>query len=316
MSRSLSAYPTLNDALFSEIGYSATEWSCSYVREGLVENLRFESADFADNLYKIVDDFGIWDPNSFNFTITRSYKLSFLQALFGVGGIACKNATLGIAVMWTSPDSNQRGAIKIAEFDKESNSIEHNFTFTFDVAQLRGSVNLSTVLYIEKIGKVLSEESYLANEYGCILGILDSFNFTVDGIGSLFPIYEENDPTSNLLWYMNADWEAPCEDAFIESFSVNINKSHPAYKSLNEESPQFNQFFSNEVIASALTNLIFKLKMTDDWECIIKGNGKKGSVAEAVYYFVSVLGVDITTVESISSSLRKIISERMNNDIK
>jgi hypothetical protein len=88
--------------------------------------------------------------------------------LFGPNGIACNNAKLGIALMWTSPDSKQRGVIPIGEIENSQRDLEFELNYEFSEAQLRGSVEFSTIIYLKEAGTPLWGEEHLANQYGCI----------------------------------------------------------------------------------------------------------------------------------------------------
>ena len=48
--------------------------------------------------------------------------------------------------MWTSPDSKQRGVIPIGEIENSQRDLEFELNYEFLEAQLRGSVEFSTII--------------------------------------------------------------------------------------------------------------------------------------------------------------------------
>ncbi len=93
-------------------------------------------------------EYGLQDD--YQLCIGRKYSIRTYQCLFGPNGIACNNAKLGIALMWTSPDSKQRGVIPIGEIENSQRDLEFELNYEFSEAQLRGSVEFSTIIYLKE----------------------------------------------------------------------------------------------------------------------------------------------------------------------
>ena len=68
-----------------------------------------------------------------------------------------------------------------------------------------------------------------------------------------------------------------------------------------------------EIMASALTIIITELKQdTNYWEDTVNGNNlQRGSVSEAVYYFITTHRWDVTSTESLSISIHKFFDQRV-----
>lgn len=209
---------------------------------------------------------GVWSADKFNLRLKRTVALKNFKKLFGADGIACKNATLGVSVIWTSPDSRQRGSKPIMEIhapaEMSSETQDHSFLegeleIEFPRARLRGEIDFSIVLYISKAGTPAEDENHLANEEGFVLGEFDSFILKIDGNGSLFPVfevYEQDQP----LWYVRCDWTDPVSDLFSETVSININKAHKNYKYIDRTQKTFCSQLLVEVMSSALCCIIEK----------------------------------------------------------
>ena len=230
MSKPIFLYPSLNDELRDGV-FQAKKYTIYYVNNDEFEKeLEYEPADIGTAINCLKTD-GVWNADKFNLCLKRAIALKGFKKLFGPDGIACRNAVLGVSVIWTSPDSRQRGskAVMTIDVNVEDLSVKQDHTFNegeidiaFSAAKIRGDVNFSVVLYIAKAGVPEEDEMHLANEEGFVLGELDSFTLRIEGSGSLFPVfevYEQEQP----LWYVRCDWTDPVSDSFSETVSININ---------------------------------------------------------------------------------------------
>lgn len=312
MASNIFLFPTINDELLGKIRFQTSLYEFYYVRDDQEYSLRAESVDGSVIINKIVDDEGIWAPDDYNLCVKRRYSLRTYQCLFGENGIACKNAVLGLALMWTSADSKQRGVIPIGDIENSQRDIDMNLNYEFSEAQLRGEVEFTTVIYLKSVGTPLWNEEHLANEYGCLLGELDKFVIKLDGNGSVFPMYEVNEP-SQPLWYIKCDWDDPTYEQFSECISIYINKAHKNYKYLDKTKRTFDEQLLKEIMASALIVIITKLKEQNNyWDATTTGDDlQRGSVSEAIYYFINTLEWDVSTPDAMSLSIRKFFDQRM-----
>lgn len=312
MATSISLFPTLDEKLKGKIRYQVTQYELFYVRDDTEYVLRAEEIDNSIIMHKLIDDEGVWTPDNYSIHIRRKYSLSTYQCLFGERGIACKNAVLGLGLVWTSSDSKQRGVIPIGELINSNNDILEELEYKFPKGQLRGSIELTTVIYLKSAGTPRWGEEHLANEYGCILGELDKFIIQLDGTGSVFPISEMNE-VGQPLWYVKCDWDDPTYDQFIECVCVHINTAHKNYKFLDKTKKTFDEQLMKEIMASALVIIISKLKsQVGYWENTISGEQlQQGSVSEAINYFINTLEWDVSTPEAMSLSIRKFFDQRM-----
>ena len=107
MAANISLFPVITDDLLSKTRFQASPYQLYYVRDDQEYVLRTEEVDSSTIVHKVIDDEGIWSPDDYQLCIRRKYSIRTYQCLFGPNGIACNNAKLGIALMWTSPDSNK-----------------------------------------------------------------------------------------------------------------------------------------------------------------------------------------------------------------
>lgn len=314
MALSLSAFPRLSDSLLGKLRIiNATEYyEFYYFNEGTAIGLECQPFSDGSNIFQLSDTYGLWSPDNFALNVKQSFSIKCTDYLFGKDGIACSNAVLGVAVIWKSGTSKQRGAIPVGEIRNGENVCNINFDYQFDKAQLRGKITFSTILYIKQIGTPKPDEHHLANMYGCILGELQSFHLILDGSGSEFPVFEKSEP-GKPLWYVRCIWEDPTIDQFYESVELYLNTAHPSYHCLVQTDKKYDPQLMVEIMSGALQVIIEKLKSEPvNWEAAIQGKSlQKGSVAEAVNYFINTLGIDVSTPENLAITLRTYIEKRM-----
>lgn len=313
MNDSLSSFPILTNNLRDQLKLHVNKnYTFSYMENGIIHTLVTEEVSEGSNIYKMYDQSGHWNPDDFSFNIFRSINLKKTKCLFGEYGIACSSATIGVAVIWKSADSKQRGAIPIGEISSENDSVDLQLEYKFDRAQLRGRIEFTTILYIKKTGLPRSSEQHLANTYGCILGELDTYVILLDGTGSEFPIYEVQEP-GNPLWHVYCGWEDPTVDQFSEVVEIDINTAHPNYERLVSTGKKYDPQLMIEVIAGALSVIVLKLKDEKAyWVDTVQGNSlERGSVSQAVYYFINTLGWDVSSPEKLAISIREYMERRM-----
>lgn len=307
----LSLYPRINKNILQKIGCTLSDYKFYYQKNGF--NYLLDCDEFEEGLYEINDTNGLWNADEFPLTIYQKISIDNPTLLFGQGGVACSNSQLTVAIVWTSSDSRQRGLIQLGNIEKKDNHCDLAGEFTFDRGSLRGNITFQTRLFINKPGTLYQGEEIFANQSGMALGDFnDVKDIVIDGNASVFPIYEVDMP-GEPLWEVRCDWTDPVYDKFNESFSIFLNRAHPSYCFINQSDKlHFNQELLNEIMASSLTQLILKLKENDELDmCLLSAKNVKGSVAEAVDYFISALEFDISDNINLSRSIRKFFDERM-----
>lgn len=319
MSKPVFLYPSLTDNIRDEI-FQAKKYEFSYIgNDDFEKDLEYVVSELNSSVNCLRTD-GIWSADKNNLIIRRKVALKKYIKLFGPNGLVCRNAKLGISLVWTSPDSRQRGATPILTFGVSKEEIEdqedHTFVegeidFEFSCAKIRGNVKLSVVLYIAVSGVPENDETHLANEEGCILGELDSFMLRLDGTASLFPVYEvyeKNQP----LWYVRCDWTDPLSDSFSESVSININTAHKNYIFIDRTQKAFCAQLLVEVMSSALCCVIEKIRSEKYLDQILgEDEMESGSIGEVVRYFSNTLGWNFSTPDKLSLSIRKFFDGRI-----
>lgn len=318
MANPIYLYPSLTETMKEGI-FQAKNYIISYDNEGFEKELDYELAEVGA-LYHCLKSDGKWNVDTHNLYFKRSIALKNFKKLFGPFGIASKNSKLGLSVIWTSPDSRQRGAVLVKKFnvsseewnDKQDHTfVEADIDIEFPCAKLRGDVKFSIVLSIAEAGKPNDDEIHLANEEGFVLGELDTFVIRIDGNGSLFPVYEVYEPNHS-LWHVRCDWTDPMVDPFSETVSININKAHKNFKYIDRGQKTFCAQLLIEVMSAALCCIVEKIRSEKYLDQILSDEEvESGSVGEAIRYFSQTLGWDLSAPDKLSCSAREFFDRRI-----
>ena len=114
MTNDILLFPFLNEELQKKIRFQKSSFTFYYKNKKNEEHeLNGEPVEAQSSICCIKDEEGIWTQDDYNFCFRRRYCLRTFQCLFGATGIACKSARLGLAIVWTSTDSKQRGVIPV-----------------------------------------------------------------------------------------------------------------------------------------------------------------------------------------------------------
>ncbi len=314
----LSAYPKLTNELKKKTGYNIATYRFSYTRNG--EEFPLEEESVVENstgssvaISKLIDKNATWNPEYYGLNVTSTCVIQTPIFLFGKKGIIADDGELGVAIMWTSKDSNARGVQPIGFFRKSTIPQTIEGTLSFSPHIIRGTVSLKTIFYVQDPGHIPTTQSYLANKTGMILGELDETRIIVDGKGAVFPIVE-TDSKGEPLWWVECNWSDPTVDRFEEeNFCIYLNTAHKDYPTLNENQGPKNSPLLADIIASALQILISKTLLDDTSGNTISGLGiEEGSISSVVRYFINTFGLNVhsNNPERLAVSIRKDLMNR------
>lgn len=303
-------YRNVNKELFNKMK-PKYEFSYSYKNNG--DYLPLKENSISKSLIKLEDDDEIsdWNYIDYGFRIKGNIRICKAYELFFSNKIVVKDTKVGVAICWSSPESKQRGVIKLENLKKEYEN-KFSFVITFSPMQLLSKVKFQIMFYIDKPGKPYPNERHIANTKGNILGLFDIITVQLEGIGSLFPIYTEDTPGSPLhRLIVNTDGDL-FKDQFSEVVGIYLNTSHPSYKYIDmQQTTTFNKGFLSEVIANSMATLIMLLDKEGYINDLNHNDVEDGSVMQVVNYFIQTLEWDITSFEKINESIRLYLDKRM-----
>lgn len=265
-----------------------------------------------NNLGFIVDEEEAWNIGKYGININRHIHLENLNVLFGDSdfAIACKNSKIGVAFLWASKDSCQRGVLPLGSFSEITDEFNENLNFVINKGQLRGVVELSIVLYLKKHPSIIYDnENRFADKEGIILGYLDTYYIKLDGQGSFFPTMVIEDK-GGPLWSVVCDWKDDIKnDLLEESVMVLLNKSNPNYIFIDRKNKAFNRQLAIEVFASAFSNILEEVRTKNGFADL--DDGEPGSIASALVYIRDTLNWDFSTPITLSKSIRSYFDKNL-----
>ena len=310
MSTPFNLYPMLTDKQISAVIPSPAGISFFYFSDGTEQYLQLENK--TDNEFNFTaelrDPKCDWYPETHDLILQRSLSIGDPSLWFGKNGVVPSSATIGIAQQWVSVKAEMRGIIPMGEIRNGDKDLEFSAEHTFLQNTIKGSLLLKTVVYLKDAGNAGKDEQYLCAQTGTILGEVDCCEIFVDGNGSVFPIATINDPSQPLWTVYYDDTADPMQDAFDhEHVEIRLNRAHPNYDQLKIESSLKESPLFLEVISSGLMIIIYSAKeaLGPDWDNVISGQGNfvRGSIAEAICYFVVKLGWDISSPTKLARSI-------------
>lgn len=253
------------------------------------------------------DDSGCWNPRLYNLKIKRTIRINNANLLFGSGpdAIAAKAAEIGVAILWSSKSSEQRGAFKIGQILNVQHPQEITLDVEFGKSAMRGQIELRTILYISKADEQVDNKSIIfANTQGMIVGELDKWTVIIDGDASIFPIFFAELGNRSPLWELAYNSTDPSSDDFCENVAIHINKNHHLSEFLDRNNPNYNKDLFRELISNAVGLLIETVRYDDPGLACLE-QAEDGSVASVIKYFRDCLEWNLETPQSTSISIRK-----------
>ncbi len=302
-------YPMLTSELIKESGFSTKPFEFSYIDDN--EDFPINIEDFSGTQEsfsaRLQDPRCVWYPSTNNLIVRKSCEIKNPTLLFGKNGIAPKDAVLGVAIIWISSKSDQRGAIPCGSVSAQSNNFEFSIEHQFEKNCVKGSLLFQLVVYLKKSGKPTNDELHLNNTSGVMYGIIEQCEIFIDGNGSVFPISTVNMPGEPLWWVYYDESVDPMVDLFDdENVGIRLNRAHPLFDLLKIDASLKDSPFFIEVLSSALLVMINSVRdgLGPDWEGVIESQDfVHGSIAEAIYYFIHKLQWDISSQANLSKSI-------------
>lgn len=308
----INLYPTLNRRLSEEIGLYLDQYKFYYDNlsttiQGDAKREQIELEDnVSANVIVIKDRFNSWDVNFDNLLINCKIEIDFPSKLFGPNGLCPKEATLGIAVRWYSRESKQRGTTKNFIFNNNQEKVSEQCFVKFNKGQLRGSVSIEIILYIEESSiKVSQDELHLANRKGIILGNIDSTRLILEGSASSFPVQSVSNGDGP-LWQLKTSW-VDLYDTFNESVYLEFNEDHKDYKYLEVKKKNiFNPQLLDEIMISVVVQLVQIVKDDLGIEAVLENEYyPHGTVGDLIKYYINVYKLDYSNANSLYATASK-----------
>lgn len=314
MSGVVSLHPVLTTDLMQKLGFQVIDYLFEYddgVGKAPLVTESITGQEHVQSRLHLKDESDIWNSETHNLHFLREVFIANPSHLFGPKGIAGTNAEIGIAVMWASRQSSQRGVFTGDSIRLNSDKNVFAIRGEFSPGVLRDSFTLSTILYLKSTGLLQDDERHLASVAGTSLGELGVTTFHLAGNGSFFPIFtlREDGP----LWRVECNWEDSRTDFFDEdSVKIILNEKHADFK--HTVSPDGEGFtpLMKEIVSSAIQIIIENVLKDVSFQDVMSGKGiDRGSVCSAVRYFIDTFDLDTSSKENLSYTLRKFLDRKV-----
>jgi hypothetical protein len=306
MSKAINFYPTLDSCDLQKMGVNV-QYHFSYFKNGEQHDINFSVI----NRYLTLDTKNSdWDPFNFDLKLTVDVAISNPALLYGPDGIAPEGSGLGICLEWYSQKAKVRGVVNDDKLiSPDGSKQEFNYSIVFKKNSFNGNIDINVLIFLKNPAKLLADnENYLNNASGVVLGSLDSKTLYMTGVGSLFPIYTKPIP-GGLLWDLEIDYDDPSVDCLSDCVKLTLNSAHKDYCLLDVNDKRYCDRLIYEIISEALTVLLCRLKEEGYLETV-SGPYADGSIMAFVKYYKEMLNLNISSISSISSSLREYLDDK------
>lgn len=202
----LKFYPTLTGEILDSAGSKVDKYVFSYFSG---EN-EFGLKQKGSVTIKLSDPLELWDVERDGITFKKRISFAYPDQLFGENGVACKNAEIGICVIWTNHELTQTGCILPQKDITTPSGRVCEFVHTFEPGEIKGDLELSICAYIKKCAlEILPGEHILMNEEGVSVGEIETVVLDFNSVFMDFPIEEYSSDREPLWWIEFQQWEDP-----------------------------------------------------------------------------------------------------------
>ena len=304
-------YPTLTEELQEQAGFSVSPYSFSYYINSELKELIAKGK----NTIKLEDSWESWKIEQDGLHIKREVIIEYPEVLYGMNGIACKGAQIGLGIIWTNKTLTQMGTIlPVSEF--KSGAVLHVlFEYDFNPGEVQGDLELETMLYIKKSAEnVDNEELHLMNESGVRVGVIDECRLDFGSIYMEFPIQERNDKNEPLWWLDMGAWTDPTQDLFNEdNIRLYLNTAYA-------NCPKVGEIIKNadilvDIIATAYTMIIQRISdMGYLAQTINDVDLEPGSISKIMFYFLDscATAIDTSSIDRMHKTIWKNVENMIN----
>lgn len=297
----ISLYRKIDSRMFEEAGIEAREPHFFYNSDNGLKEIE-TSPEFSDVL--TINEFNDeWTPVEHDLLIKQKYILTNPSILFGENGVTMEGSRIGLAVHIYSKTSSIQKTFSIASFTDTHDRYEFLFEYTFSSASIRGTVEMDFFLFLQENSYY---KPYQADQVGMILSEENIYSLTIiaDGEGSAFPI-TEFDQKDGPLWLLEKSWADAAEDTFDNSnINLKLNIAHPLFGQVKSGKTRASRALMGDIMVQAMAIIIQQVIIIEGNTLESAEDAISNSILSVVNYWITTFEVDISSVFSISNSLR------------
>ncbi len=315
----VATYPEISEKTLIALGIKFEPLCGEYTHlDGSIRKLELVDVPFCS----FKDRTGCWNPREYDLNLRNPIIINNPSALFHdmTTAVADANALLGVALRVLSKESEHREIKSLANISKSEQSIKIDLPIFLKKGEYRRNVTLEYVLYLEKSGVTMP--SIFATTQGAVLGILHSYEILLSGEGSVFPTQRVSLGREEPLWSLQflsvSDEDEMLDEDFSDVIQLVFNSDHKSFNQLQLDGAKIS-FFSLDILANAIHLLLLKFKTAYETK---KSKGpvvQKGSVYQAIHWFVDGRGLGLNldaSPEVLSLEIRKKLEELLKNEME
>lgn len=202
----ISLYPTLTPDMLKNSGYVSDKYIYTYSYQGKYYGLQQKGTATV----KLTDPLDLWKIEAEGLKIDKTIHIAYPNLLQGPAGVACRNAELGLCIIWTNKALTQTGHILPETDITTPQGRVCKFSYEFPSGTISGDLELLLIMYIKKRAEeVAHDEGALINETGVTVGEIERTVLDFNSIYMEFPIEEYKSDKEPLWWVEFSEWEDP-----------------------------------------------------------------------------------------------------------
>lgn len=313
-------YPVVTSEILESSGFTSEKYKFSYSYQNKVYGLQQKGTTWI----KLTDPLDIWKIETEGLKIDKTVRFAYPELLKGKNGVVCREAELGICLIWTNKKLTQTGVIFPTSDSIKPEGRTCIFSYSFEPGKISGDLELSLTMYVKsKADNVLEDEKNLINEVGVTVGIIENAVLDFNSLYMEFPIEEYKSDSEPLWWVEFSDWEDPKTiDMFTkDSFCLYLNPyydSCPA-PSTNETGNSIKNFDLLVDILAQTYFLMFQRLEPEDLRATIQNIGLvNNSICSILHQFIENCTVELPWKEphKLLKSLQVNIRKMLQGDLK
>ncbi len=312
-------YPTITPDMIEACGMSVEKYKFTFAYQDKYYGLQQKGT----TTIKLTDPLDIWKVESEGITIDKTIRIAYPDLLKGKEGVACRDAELGICIIWTNKKLTQTGIVHPVSDVTTPQGRICRFNYTFAGGTISGDLELVLSMYIKSKARVVKEdEQDLINETGVTVGEIERVVLDFSNIYMEFPIEEFRSESEPLWWVEFSEWEDPKTiDLFTkDSLCLYLNPYYDACPapSTSESGNSIKNFDLMVDILAQTYLMIFQRLSDDDLKATRQNVGlTNNSVCSILHQFIEDCGEDELHWESpekLLKSLQIVIRKRLQED--
>lgn len=202
----LSLFPTLTTDMLENSGYTSEKYRFSYAYQGHYYGLQQKGSATV----KLTDPLDIWKIEDEGLKVNKTVRIAYPDLLRGPHGVACRDAELGLCIIWTNKALTQTGYILPETSAFSPQGLVCDFNYEFTPGCISGDLELSLIMYIKKKAEIVrDDERALINEEGVTVGEIERTILDFNSVYMEFPIEEYKSEKEPLWWVEFSEWEDP-----------------------------------------------------------------------------------------------------------